>query len=142
MSGRTANILCVTRITVINLLSSFVISGVFVWSVGEDPMFALETLLYCAFGYDEGIGYTLYYTTNFIFTGLAFAAGFHCTLFNIGAEGPAYIGGLGLGLVCLWTGDSPTLLVLPLAALAAALMGGLAGAISHALARIRGSTVA
>ena len=47
------------------------------------------------------IGYTLYYATNFIFTGLAVAVAFHGGLFNIGAEGQAYIGGLGVALVCL-----------------------------------------
>ena len=141
MSVRTANILVVTLITVINLLIAFVISGVFVWSVGEDPLFALETLLYGAFGYDEGIGYTLYYTTNFIFTGLAFAVGFHCRLFNIGAEGQAYIGGLGVGLVCLWWGDWPTVLVFPLAVLAAVVLGGIWGAIPGYLQAKRGSHV-
>ncbi len=52
-----------------------------------------------AFGHGEDIGYTLYYATNFIFTGLAFAVAFHAGLFNIGAEGQAYIGGLGVALV-------------------------------------------
>ena len=54
-----------------------------------------------AFGYHEAIGYTLYYTTNFIFTGLAVAIAFHASLFNIGGEGQAYIGGLGVGLCFL-----------------------------------------
>ena len=52
-----------------------------------------------AFGSAEGIGYTLYYATNFIFTGLAVAVAFHAGLFNIGGEGQAYIGGLGAALV-------------------------------------------
>ena len=45
----------------------------------------------------SAIGYTLYYATNFIFTGLAVAVAFHAGLFNIGGEGQAYIGGLGCG---------------------------------------------
>ena len=49
----------------------------------------------------KSIGYTLYYTTNFIFTGLAVAVAFHAGLFNIGGEGQAYIGGLGCGLAIL-----------------------------------------
>ena len=54
-----------------------------------------------AFFYEGSFGYTLYYTTNFIFTGLAVSVAFHALLFNIGGEGQAYIGGLGAGLVCL-----------------------------------------
>jgi simple sugar transport system permease protein len=37
-------------------------------------------------------GYTLYYATNFIFTGLAVAVAFHARMFNIGGEGQAALG--------------------------------------------------
>ncbi len=50
-----------------------------------------------ALGDLEGIGFTLYYATSFIFTGLAVAICFHAGLFNIGVEGQAYIAGLGRG---------------------------------------------
>ncbi len=49
-----------------------------------------------------GWGSMLYYTTNFIFTGLAVSVAFHAALFNIGGEGQAMIGGLGVALVCLF----------------------------------------
>jgi simple sugar transport system permease protein len=78
-----------------------------------------------AFSSGEGIGFTLYYATGFIFTGLAVAVAFHAGLFNIGGEGQAYIGGLGVGLVCLFLGDTlPFVVLLPLAIL----VGGLFGA--------------
>ena len=54
-----------------------------------------------ALGSLKGWGYLLYYATNFIFTGLAVAVAFHAGLFNIGAEGQAYIAGLGAGTVGL-----------------------------------------
>ena len=66
-------------------------------------------------GYPEAIGYTLYYTTNFVFTGLAVAIAFHCGLFNIGGEGQAYLGGLGAGLIGLYLGHWPAPVVIPLA---------------------------
>ncbi|MEZ5449621.1 MAG: hypothetical protein R3E89_11755 [Thiolinea sp.] len=44
------------------------------------------------------------------------AVAFHAGLFNIGGEGQAYIGGLGVGLICLGLGDYlPGLLLIPLA---------------------------
>jgi simple sugar transport system permease protein len=46
-----------------------------------------QLLVVGAIGSSESIGYTLYYTTNFIFTGLAVAVAFHAGLFNIGGEG-------------------------------------------------------
>ncbi|SFK35947.1 ABC transporter permease [Pseudovibrio ascidiaceicola] len=85
----------------LNLLAAFIISGLVVVVIGEDPFEAVKWLVWGALGYGEGIGYTLYYATNFIFTGLAVAVAFHAGLFNIGGEGQAYVGGLGIALVCL-----------------------------------------
>ena len=76
-------------------------SGLFIFIAGENPFEAVSLIIYGSFGYIEGFAYTLYYTTNFIFTGLAFAVAFHCRLFNIGGEGQAYIGGLGVFLVAI-----------------------------------------
>ena len=108
---------------VLNLTAAMLVSAVLIWLLGADPAEALHLLIVGAFGNSESIGYTLYYTTNFIFTGLAVAIAFHAGLFNIGAEGQAYIGGLGVGLLCLALGSLPFIVVLPLAILAAALFG-------------------
>ena len=139
MSDRQVNDLVVTLVTVTNLLLAFLISGIVIWALGEDPWFALKTMLYGAFGYDEGLGYTLYYTTNFIFTGLGFAIGYHCGLFNIGAEGQAYIGGLAVGLLCLWLENWSLLIVFPLAVIASIVFGGIWGAIPGYLKARHGS---
>ena len=106
-----------------NLLAALVISGIVVRIIGENPWTAFKLMLGGAFGSGEGIGYTLYYATNFIFTGLAVAVAYHAGLFNIGAEGQAYIGGLGAGLVCLSAGAAPFWAVLPAAMFAAAVFG-------------------
>jgi ABC-type uncharacterized transport system permease subunit len=108
---------------VINLAFALLLSGVIIKILGESPVAAFKLMLSGALGTQEGIGYTLYYSTNFIFTGLAVAVAYHAGLFNIGAEGQAYIGGLGTGLVCLWLGAWPFWIVLPLAILAGALLG-------------------
>ena len=72
MNERQANTLVVTLVTATNLLIAFLISGIVIWVLGENPWFALNTMLYGAFGYDEGLGYTLYYSTNFIFHRISF----------------------------------------------------------------------
>ena len=109
--------------------------------LGESPLEAVETLVYGAFGYGEAVGYTLYYATNLIFTGLAVAVAFHAGLFNIGGEGQAYLGGLGLGLVGIYLGWLPGILSIPLAIVAAALFGGVWGLIPGWLQARRGSHV-
>ena len=83
---------------VLNLVAALLVSSLVILAVGENPVAAMQVLLYGSFGYPEAIGFTLYYSTNFIFTGLAVAVAFHCGLFNIGGEGQAYIGGLAIGL--------------------------------------------
>ncbi len=111
-------------IPLINLVVAFAVAGLVVLLVGENPFRAAAIMVEGAFGSGRNIAYTLYYATSFIFTGLAVAVAFHGGLFNIGGEGQAYVGGLGVALVCL-TFDSilPWWLTFPLAILGAAAVG-------------------
>ena len=113
-------------IPLVNLTLAFIVSGLFIFIAGENPYQALKLILYGSFGYFEGLGYTLYYATNFIFTGLAFAVAFHCRLFNIGGEGQAYIGGLGVFLIAFYFSALPVPIVWLLAILASMLFGAIA----------------
>ncbi len=111
-------------IPLINVMLAFFFSGLIVLAIGENPFTAMGFLVEGAFGSINSIGYTLYYATNIIFTGLAVAIAFHAGLFNIGGEGQAYIGGLGVGLICLATDQYlPFILILPLGILFGALFG-------------------
>jgi len=129
-------------IPLLNIIMALMFSGLILLAIGVNPVEAVGIMLNGAFGYQEGIGYTLYYTTNFIFTGLAVAIAFHANLFNIGGEGQAYIGGLGVGLVFLAL-DSvlPGFLLVPLGILAAALFGAAWAFIPGWLQAYRGSHV-
>ena len=120
-------------VPLINLALALFMSGLLIFALGEDPFEAISILAYGAFGYPEAIGYTLYYTTNFIFTGLAVAMAFHCYLFNIG--------GLGAGLVGLAIGHWPAPIAIILGILAAALFGGIWGFIPGWLQAKRGSHI-
>lgn len=129
-------------IPLINLLVAFIVAGLVVLLVGENPFRAAVILVEGAFGSGTGIAYTLYYATNFIFTGLAVAVAFHCGLFNIGGEGQAYIAGLGIALVCLaFDKILPWWLTFPIAILGAALCGALWALIPAYLQAKRGSHI-
>ena len=125
----------------LNLGLALALSAVIVLLVGQNPLRALRLLVAGAFGDAEAIGYTLYYATNFVFTGLAVAVAFHGGLFNIGAEGQAYIGGLGVALLCLGAGGWPTMLVIPVAVVVAALGGAAWAFVPAWLQARRGSHV-
>lgn len=126
----------------LNIAMAFLVAGLIVLIVGENPLEALNVLVVGAFGYDGSLGYTLYYTTNLIFTGLAVAVAFHAGLFNIGGEGQAYIGGLGVGLAALsldtWL---PGWMVIPIAGIAGGVFGAAWAFIPAWLQAHRGSHV-
>lgn len=118
----------VLLLPLLNVLMALSVAGLVVWAIGQNPLAAVRLLVEGAFGSPIAWSYTLYYTTNFIFTGLAVAVAFHCGHFNIGAEGQATLGGLGVGLAILATdGWLPAPLLVPLA-LAAGLLAGMAWA--------------
>src|SRR6056297_2427636 len=113
----------VILIPLISVLLALIVSGFVVLIIGENPLEAMAIMIRGAFGSAYGIGYTLFYATNFIFTGLAVAVAFHARLFNIGGEGQAALGGLGVAVMCLsiaWPHWSVALLA---ATLGAALFG-------------------
>ena len=127
---------------VLNLLMALIVSGLIVLAIGENPFAAMRVMAVGAFGDLGAVGYTLYYATNFIFTGLAVAVAFHGGLFNIGGEGQAYLGGLGCGLAILaldrWL---PAWLMIPVAIAAAALFGAAWAAVPAWLQAWRGSHI-
>jgi simple sugar transport system permease protein len=131
----------VTLVPMLNLALAFVVSGIVIAIIGQDPLKALSILVYGAFGYGEGLGYTLHFATNFVFAGLAFSIAAHAGQFNIGAEGQAYISGLGCILVALALDGTHWLIVMPFAILGAAAVGGLWGFIPGYLSAKRGSHV-
>ena len=127
---------------VINILAAFIVAGVIIALIGENPFAALSVLVKGAFFYKGALGYTLFYATNFIFTGLAVAVAFHASLFNIGGEGQAMVGGLGLGLVALLLDPLlPPLLVVLIAVPAAVIFGAFWGVIPGWLQAKRGSHI-
>ncbi|KJF68815.1 ABC transporter permease [Rhizobium nepotum] len=126
----------------LNVITAFLISGLVVWSIGENPLAALRLLIEGALGRGDAIGFTLFYTTSFIFTGLSVAVAFHAGLFNIGSEGQAYIGGLGAALVALALDRYvPWYVTMPFAVIGAAVFGAAWAFIPAWLQAKRGSHV-
>lgn len=128
-------------IPAINLIIAFAISALVILAIGEDPVRAIQVMVSGALGSAYGWGYTLYYATNFIFTGLAVAVAFHASQFNIGGEGQATLGGLGVAIVCLALPWPHWTLALLAASLGAALFGAAWAAIPAWLQARRGSHI-
>ena len=128
-------------IPMINLIIALFISALVVLYIGENPIDAMSLMIKGAIGNSYGWGYTLYYATNFIFTGLAVSIAFHARIFNIGGEGQAMLGGLGVALVCLMVPWPHWIISLPAAVIGGALFGAAWAAIPAYLQAKRGSHI-
>ncbi len=129
-------------VPLLDVLCAFLAAALVVLAIGVSPLAVLRAILAGALGDAGALGYTLYYATNFVFTGLAVALAFHAGLFNIGGEGQAILGGLGTGLVALALDRVlPGWLLLPVAIAAAALFGAGWAAIPAWLQARRGSHI-
>ena len=131
----------VVLVPVVSLLLAAIISVLVFLAIGQNPWEALKLMAYGAVGNSDFLGYTLFYATNFIFTGLAVAVAFHASLFNIGGEGQVLLGGLGAAIVVLFVPWPHWTLALMAGATAAALFGALWAAIPAYLQARRGSHI-
>ncbi|WP_417525118.1 ABC transporter permease [Marinovum sp.] len=128
-------------VPLISLFLAAVLSALVIIGIGEDPVAAFNLMVEGALMRSSGWGYTLYYATNFIFTGLAVAVAFHARLFNIGGEGQATLGGLGVALVLLYIPWPHWSLALIAATLGAAAFGAAWAFIPAWLQAKRGSHI-
>ncbi|MEM9637437.1 MAG: ABC transporter permease [Pseudomonadota bacterium] len=131
----------VILVPLISLVLAALISALVILAIGEDPLEAVNLMVTGALGSTYGWGYTLYYATNFLFTGLAVSVAFHAGLFNIGGEGQAMLGGLGVALACLLIPWPHWTLALLGASVAGALFGAAWAAIPAFLQAKRGSHI-
>jgi general nucleoside transport system permease protein len=127
---------------IINLVQALLVAGLVVLIIGVNPLDAMRIMALGAVQDGVSISYTLYYATNFVFTGLAVAVAFHAGLFNIGGEGQAYVAGLGATLMILaLDAYLPGILLIPLGLLAAIAFGAGWAFIPAYLQAYRGSHI-
>jgi general nucleoside transport system permease protein len=131
----------VALVPLVSLTLAAIISAIVIIAIGHDPWEAITVMVEGSLMSAYGWGYTLYYATSFIFTGLAVTIAFHAGLFNIGGEGQAQLGGLGVALACLFIPWPHWSLALVGAACGAALFGAAWAAIPAYLQAKRGSHI-
>ena len=116
------------------LLLAAVVGDVLILTFGQSPGAVFRLLLEGTWGNAYGFGQVLYKATTLVFTGLAVGLGLRAGLFNIGAESQLAAGGFCAALAgLLLPAGMPALLCLPFYILAAALGGGVVGAVPGVL---------
>lgn len=131
----------VVLVPLISLILAALVSAIVLLAIGQSPWEALKVMVEGALLSPSGWGYTLYYATSFIFTGLAVVVAFHAGLFNIGGEGQAQLGGLGVALCCLFIPWPHWTIALLAATVAAAAFGAAWAAVPAWLQAKRGSHI-
>lgn len=106
-----------------SVLLAILIGSLIMWISGYDPIAAYSALFQGSFGTPKAFGDTLLKSTPLILAGLGLAYGFRANLFNIGAEGQLFMGGLAAGWLGLVLAGQPWYVALPLLLLAAMLAG-------------------
>jgi ABC-type uncharacterized transport system permease subunit len=107
------------------VLLALVIAGLFLSLTGKDPIEVFMTMFDGAFGSKLGLSESLVRTVPLLLCGLGIALASRMQLWNVGAEGQFYMGGLAATFVALHWSTAPPLLLLPLMAVAGMLGGGL-----------------
>ena len=127
----------------IAVIAAFIVGGIIVLIIGDNPIETYRLLIGNSFGSLRDIGYMLFYATPLIFTGLAVAVAFRCGLLNIGAEGQLYVAAFATAWVGIKFGGTivnvfgenvdyswmslPAILLVPLSILTAMVAGGIWG---------------
>ncbi len=113
------------------VFTALVIGAAIIRFAGASPLVAYRALWEGSFGTPSALANTLVKSTPYIIAGLAVALGFKAGLFNIGAEGQLYAG----GVLAVVVGFHPAFAGLPplVHALVAVLAGALGGMIWGAI---------
>src|SRR5258707_1579298 len=117
----------------IAVVAAFVVCGILILIIGDNPIETYRLLFGSALSWPVGIGYTLFYATPLIFTGLAVMVAFRCGLLNIGAEGQLYVGAFATAWVGITFAHLSPWLLIPMCFIGAIVGGGIWGAIPGSL---------
>jgi simple sugar transport system permease protein len=119
---------------IVALLIAALVGDVLILAFGQSPGAVYRLLIEGTWGNAYGFGQVLYKTTTLAFTGLAIALGLRAGLFNVGAESQLAAGGFVAAMAGLvLPAGLPALVTLPVYVLAAAIGGGVVGAVPGAL---------
>ena len=112
---------------------AFAAGAILIALIGLDPVQAYLSLFEASLGSTNGLAETAIRTVPLALCGIGIALAFRAGVFNVGAEGQLYIGGIAAAWVGVQLAGQSQMLVLPTMGLAAALAGALWSGIAGVL---------
>lgn len=113
----------------IPVILAFIVGGILIAVSGKNPFEAYGSMFSGAFSGRGSFLNTLFAATPLIFTGIATSIAFKANIFNMGVEGQLYLGAFAAAYVGFNVSGVPPILHVILCLLAAAVVGGLFGAL-------------
>ena len=110
-------------IPIIAVVAALLVGALVLWLSGIAPLDAYAEMWTSSLGSARGITATLLRAAPLILTGLAVSFALRMQLWNIGAEGQLLLGATGATAVCFALPTLPGFLLIPLAAIGAAVAG-------------------
>ena len=112
-------------IPIVAITLALAVGAIVLWFAGISPGGAYSSMIEASLGSGRGIAATLMRAAPLMLTGLAVAFALRMQLWNIGAEGQLLLGATGATAVYFAFPTLPGWVLMPLAAVAAVLAGGL-----------------
>lgn len=109
---------------VVAIFIAFGIAGIVIATLGTNPLAFFSRMFSLNFGSMRGVSQMIYRATPYFFTAMSLSFAFKAGLFNIGAEGQMFIGGIAMA----WVGFTFTGVPFPILFILALLAGFLGGA--------------
>ena len=110
---------------VVTVVLALLIGAVIIQLSNGNAVETFEVLFNSALGNERALANTLLAATPLIFTGLATLVAFKAGIFNVGVEGSLYLGAFAAAWVGFTFTDLPGAVLIPLALIAAGIVGGL-----------------
>lgn len=107
-----------------SIMAAFFIGALLMMVTGYNPLEAYAAMIKGVFGSTRVFGNTLAKMLTLCLTGLAMAVGSKAGMFNVGGEGQLFLGGLAATMVGVGLEGYSPFLVVPLAFVSAAVVGG------------------
>lgn len=117
----------------IAILASFLVSIIFILSLGVNPLEAFRAMIMGALGRTYGIAEVIAKATPLIIIGLGVTIASHGGLSNLGGDGQFYIGSIASILVGIYLDNLPAILIWIIAMVVGIIAGGIWGLIAGTL---------
>jgi simple sugar transport system permease protein len=122
---------------VLAVVAAFAVGALFIIILGADPVEAYKAIIVGAFGNVNALTETMIKAAPLVITAAGLAIVFRANIWNIGAEGQLFIGGLAAAWVALTFGDQlPPAVIIPLT-LVAGFVGGAIWGFIPAILKVR-----